>query len=491
MEKIEVLQREMPVERMALNALLDPATLTDSYKVTHWKQYPPGTRKVYSYFESRGGKFREVTFFGLQYVIQSYLKGCVVDKGALELYNKLYFLHFGRQLFNYAGWLRIAEEFGGKLPIRIKAVKEGMTIPRSNVMMTVENTHPDFFWLTNYVESLLVQNWYPNTVCSLSREVKKVIMAALVETGTPETIDFKFHDFGFRGSTSVESSLIGDVANLVNFKGTDTITGLLMAYVHYHGDSVRIEDNVFGFSVPASEHSTITSWGKENEIDACRNMLQQYPDGIVACVSDSYDVYRCCREIWGDKLKDIILAREGVLVVRPDSGDPKEVVVKVLQILGEKFGFVYNDKGYKVLPPQIRVIQGDGISYDSIVEIIEEMKKDKWSMDNVTFGCGGKLIQAGIDRDTNQFAFKCSQITFQDETGLHGRDVFKDPVTDSGKKSKTGRLALVMDGIDSYKTIHEEDAIMTQNHNLLETVFEDGEMIRRQSLEEIRKLAQL
>ena len=180
-----------------------------------------------------------------------------------------------------------------------------------------------------------------------------------------------------------------------------------------------------GFSIPAAEHSTITSWGLEHEVDACANMLDQYPEGLVAVVSDTNDVFACCREIWGTKLKDKVLQRNGVLVVRPDSGDPPDVVVKVLGILGDRFGCTVNSKGYKVLHPKVRVIQGDGIDIVMLEKVLSWMEASGWSADNIAFGSGGGLLQK-LNRDTQRFKFMCSQVVVAGET----RDVFKNPATD-------------------------------------------------------------
>ena len=433
--------------------------LTDSYKLSHYKQYPAGTSHIYSYFESRGGEFESVTFFGLQYLLKEYLQGKVVSQAKIDRATKLYEAHFGNStLFNKEGWEYILHTHDGRLPICIKAVPEGTVIPTHNVMLTIENTDPNCFWLTNFLETLLLQLWYPCTVATISREVKVLINRYLIETGDPTTIDFKLHDFGFRGVSSVESAGIGGAAHLINFMGTDTVAALTFIQEYYNTDAM------FGFSIPAAEHSTITSWGKENEVDAYQNMLRQYPEGLVAVVSDSYDIYNACEHLWGEVLKEDILGRNGTLVVRPDSGEPREVVLKCTEILGEKIGYTTNEKGYKVLNPKIRIIQGDGVNYDSIGEILGHLKKHGWSADNITFGMGGALLQK-VHRDTQKFAFKCSCVTINGQD----RDVYKDPITDHDKKSKRGRLKLVKENRKySTKSLHED------GNDILRTVFENG-----------------
>ena len=449
--------------------------LTDSYKISHYKQYPKGTTEIYSYFESRGGEFEEVTFFGLQSILKKYLTGQVVTRQKIDEAATLYKAHFGQDLFYREGWEYILEHHNGYLPVRIKAVPEGMSIPYRNVLMTIENTDPNCYWLTNFLETLLVQVWYGCTVATQSRYIKKLILQYLEKTGTPELIAFKLHDFGFRGVSSVESAAMGGAAHLVNFSGTDTVIALPFIQQMYSTSLMA------GFSIPAAEHSTITSWGKSHERDAYENMLTAYPEGLVAVVSDSYDIYNACENIWGGLLKENILKRNGTLVVRPDSGNPEEVVLKVIEILGEKLGYTLNEKGYKVLHPNIRVIQGDGVNYASIGSILENLAANGWSADNIAFGMGGALLQK-LDRDTQKFAFKCSNAV------VNGKnvEVFKDPITDKGKASKKGKLKLVKDD-HHYKTISADEA----GKDVLEPVFENGYLLKEYSFEMVRAFAEI
>jgi hypothetical protein len=199
--------------------------MTDSYKISHWKQYPPKTQFVYSYFESRGGKFIGTVFFGLQYLFKKYFCGQVVTQEKINEAEEFYKQHFGCDLFNKEGWQYILDKYNGYLPIRIKAVPEGSVIPIKNVLITVENTDPNCYWLTNYVETLLVQIWYPTTISTNSRECKKLINHYLEETGDPSGLLFKLHDFGYRGVSSNETAMIGGTSHLVNFLGSDTLAG--------------------------------------------------------------------------------------------------------------------------------------------------------------------------------------------------------------------------------------------------------------------------
>lgn len=447
--------------------------LTDSYKLSHFGQYPRGTEKVYSYFESRGGKFQQTLFFGLHYILEKYLAGPVVTQEKINQAETFYNHHMGGGSFNREGWQYILDQHAGYLPIKIKAVPEGSIVPVRNVLVTVENTDPKCFWLTNYVETLLVQLWYPITVATQSWYMKQILLRHLDETGNPGLIDFKLHDFGFRGVSSVETAGIGGAAHLVNFKGTDTIPGILLADQYY-------DSGVCGFSIPASEHSTITSWGKEHEVDAMRNMLNQYPSGLMACVSDSFDIFKACKEYWGGKLRQKVMERDGVLVVRPDSGDPIQILPMLAEILGEAFGYTTNDKGYKVLHPKVRMIQGDGVEFDTLEGMLNALRFKGWSADNIAFGSGGGLLQK-LNRDTLKFAFKCSSVVVNGEE----REVYKQPITDSVKVSKKGRLKLTKIG-PTYTTTKDDGFGVD---DVLETVFENGVLTEYANFDKIRELA--
>ncbi len=454
--------------------------LTDSYKFSHYKQYPAGTETVYSYLESRGGQFEKTVFFGLQYFLKKYLAGVVVTQEKIDYAEKRVNAHLGPGVFNREGWQHILDHHEGKLPVRIKAVPEGTVVDTHNVLMTVENTDPKCFWLTNYLETLLVQVWYPTTVATLSREIKKIILAALEETGDPSLINFKLHDFGFRGVSSVESAGIGGAAHLVNFLGTDTFEAVEVAK-EYYGEEMA------GFSIPASEHSTITSWGKDHEVDAMSNMLTAYPTGLVACVSDSFDIYKACAQYWGTELKDAVLGRDGTLVVRPDSGDALKVLPRIMWILGEQLGYTVNAQGYKVLDPHVRVIQGDGVDIVSIPKILRALEQDGWSADNIAFGSGGALLQK-LNRDTQKFAFKCSYVVVNGEE----RDVYKQPVDEPFKVSKKGRLMLLAHGEGKNVTFNTApEGREPEVANWLKTVFENGEITKHYTYDYIRIAARV
>jgi len=467
---------------------------TDSYKASHAKQYPEGTEYVYSYLESRGGKFDNTVFTGLQALIQEHLTGRVVTASKIDEADEIITAHMGAGNFNREGWEYILNEHNGVLPIQIKAVPEGTVVNTSNVLMTVVNTDPKCWWLTNYLESLLLHVWYPTTVATLSRECKKLIAASLRETADHKnkaeldaSLDFKLHDFGFRGVSSLESASIGAAAHLLSFKGTDTLAAI-PHISKYYGTS-----EMPGFSIPASEHSTITSWGQENEIKAFENMLDLYPTGHVACVSDSYDISQATDVLW-PALKDKIMARDGVLIVRPDSGDIKMTLQVVLNNLWKHFGGHTTAEGYKVLHPSIRVIQGDGMNYESLKDLLQYLPRIGFSTENLAFGMGGALLQK-VDRDTQKFAFKCSSININGEwEGVQKAPTEIDENGDkhaSFKKSKRGRLALSKSRVAGQFATISLVGNSTYSDDQLKLVFEDGVQYRKISFQEARKNAAL
>jgi nicotinamide phosphoribosyltransferase len=446
---------------------------TDSYKVSMFKQYPPQTSKVYSYIESRGGAFDETVFFGLQ----AFLKDYMTDPVTMEQVNEAEAMWTAHgEPFNREGWEYIVNELGGKLPLEIRAIPEGTVVPTGIPLVTIVNTDPKCFWLTTWVETSLLRSiWYPTTVATLAYEAREEILAALEKSGDPEGVDFKLHDFGARGVSSEESSALGGAAHLLSFAGTDNMSGILLLKRFYDADMA-------GFSIPAAEHSTITSWGKYNEEDAYRNMVNQFsPDfPLIAVVSDSYDIYNAAKNLWGKNLKELVQNSGTTIVIRPDSGEPVEVVTEVLRLLDGEFGSTVNDKGYKVLN-NVRVIQGDGIDLDMIKALLEATMAEGFSIDNLAFGMGGGLLQH-VNRDTQKFAMKCSSILI----GESWFDVKKNPVTDKHKASKAGRIAPTRFGDDG-----EEWSVMNLDkdpalESCAELVYLDGEVVKTDTLEDIR-----
>jgi len=460
------------------NILLD----VDSYKSCHAFCYPPGTEYVFSYIESRGGRFDQTVMFGLQMFLKRYMSMPITQEMVDEAAE---FWAAHGEPFYREGWDYIVNKHNGKLPVIIKAVPEGTVVPTHNVFLTIENTDPNCFWLTSFLETALLRAvWYPTTVATVSWHAKQIIRAAL-EISSEDAegqINFKLHDFGARGVSSKESAGIGGAAHLVNFMGSDTVTGVLYANKFY-GASMA------GFSIPAAEHSTITSWGRSREADAYANMIKTFgkPGSLVAVVSDSYDIMNAAREIWGKDLKQLVTESGTTLVVRPDSGDPLVVPIDVIEALGERFGYTVNSKGYKVLPSSVRVIQGDGITIESLPQILSNLLDRGWSADNIAFGMGGGLLQM-VNRDTLKFAMKCSAA----KVDGNWIDVYKDPITDPGKKSKRGKVTLYKSGSE-YETAVNRPTRWTDRgigwQDALDTVWCDGNLIKETTFEQVRGLA--
>lgn len=463
--------------------LLTAITKTDSYKLSQWEQYPEGTTHISSYVESRGGE-EESVFFGLQAFIKDYMLE-PITMSDVDMAEQLVTAH--GYSFNRKGWEIIVNEYGGYLPLEIESVPEGTVMSTRNVQVQVVNTDPRLFWLTSYIETALLRAiWYPSTVATKSRKMKKLISASLAKTSdipVADQIMFKLHDFGARGASSSETAVLGGMAHLTNFLGSDTFEAVVAMNAYYGGGLVA------GYSIPASEHSTITSWGRENEAKAFENMIDKFakPGSIYACVSDSYDLWKACSELW-PSLKDKIIATGGKLVVRPDSGDPTIVPIQVIQILMEKFGYTVNSKGFKVLPSYIGVIQGDGINEESLPKIIENMEAASLSLENLAFGMGGGLLQAW-NRDSLRYAMKASAIRINEGpwTGFS-----KDPITDHGKKSKEGRLGLInVCGVGSCDHFTVPENVANEKGNLLRTVYRNGVLLINDDIDAIRQRAAL
>lgn len=460
----------------------NPLVDVDSYKVSHSKLYPPGTTKMFSYIESRGGKFDKTVVFSLMYMIQEHFAGSIITKKIVDQARAFWEGH--GMSFPYEGWMRVVNVHGGRLPVRIRAVPEGSVVPTHNVLVSIESTDPELFWIASWLETQLVRMWYGVNVATISYHARKLIGKYLEDTSDcgPEEVLFKLHDFGSRGATCREAAAIGGCAHLINFHGSDTGVGVALANEMYKCDMA-------GFSIAASEHSTITSWGRENEEKAYENMLEVYGKNgkVLACVSDSYDIFNACENIWGVTLKQKVIDSGATLVIRTDSGDPKTVVLKILEILGNKFGTTTNSKGFKVLK-YVRVIQGDGVNLDSIEEILKAMKVAGWSAENITFGMGGALLQMH-NRDTQRFAMKCSWILVNGEE----IEVYKEPVTDAVKNSKRGRLDLIRkindNGWAVYETVKLEKGQDTHPDTVMKEVFFNGDVFNMLTMEEVRENA--
>lgn len=473
----------------------DPNNLilkTDSYKLNHWEMLPAGAQYLYSYVESRGSDqyetrgaiegYTKTVWYGLQAILKRHFTGRLTMKDVDEA-QAIVDLHMGPGVFNREGWEAIVTKFRGRLPLRIRALKEGTIVPTGKVLMTVENTHPDFAWLVSYFEPLFLQVWYPTTVASVSYSIREVI-----EAGFEATVDdgpaklFKLHDFGFRGVSSNESARIGGSAHLVaGWMGTDTIQAVVELAKFYNLKQMPAH------SVRATEHSVVCSHSDaeaRNDIAALEmavSLLEKHK-GIVACVGDTYSIRRFAEWVSTEPYKTRIMNSGGTFVLRPDSGNPREIPVEIIEILMNGFGYTVNSKGYKVLPDCIRVLQGDGINESTIRGIYDNMFAKKLSADNIVFGMGGALLQH-CDRDWFKFAMKASALCAD---GVW-KDLYKDPDTDSVKRSKKGRVVTYKDSNGEYFSDREE--LQLVNHDLVDqlvTVWEDGEFLVEWSFDEIR-----
>jgi len=453
---------------------------TDSYKQSHFLQYPPEARVISAYVEARPNPFSdELLFFGLQPYLMDRL-GQPVTIADVDEAEAICAAH--GVPFNRSGWEAIIKDHAGFLPLEIKALPEGTIAPAGVPLVQVENTDERMPWLTTFVETALLRAiWYPTTVATLSWKCKAIIRAGLVQTSDDAAgqLPFKLHDFGARGVSSGESAALGGMGHLVNFQGTDNMESLVAARRYYGADMA-------GFSIPAAEHSTMTAWGREREEAAYANMLDRF-DGegkLVAVVSDSYDLDAAVTRIWGGALRTKVLTRKGTLVVRPDSGDPVETPVRTVKRLWETFGGTINGKGYRVLDPHVRVIQGDGMNIESIARCVVRMTAEGFAIDNIAFGMGGGLLQQ-VNRDTLSFAMKADAL--RDDAG-RWRDVSKSPATDPTKASKAGRQAVVR---RAGRLVAQRLDQTVPGEDLLAPVWRNGDLLVRHGFADIRTRSEL
>ena len=456
------------------NLILD----VDSYKVTHFNQYPQNTKKLYAYIEARNLNSEELIFFGLQAFVKKYLLNPITQDDIDEA-EKFLLSHIG--VFNRDDWEYILNEHGGFLPIEIKSLDEGTVTNKKIPLLDITNTDEKVPWLVTYIETALLRSlWYPSSVATISREIKKIIFRYLDDTCTnfDDQLPFKLHDFGARGVSSYESSRIGGAAHLLNFLGSDTVEGAMFLKDYYDGTDIS-------YSIPASEHSTITAWGKDNENKAHENIINQFllEGKVIASVIDSYDTFETATKIISSELKEKIINSKGTFVVRPDSGKLPDTIIELLNTLSseENFGYTLNSKGYKELPSYIRVIQGDGVDKNSIEDILISMKENNYSAANITFGMGGALLQK-LDRDTYSFAMKVSAI----HDGNTWKDVYKEPSNDKTKNSRRGRFAIVQN--DELEVVDLEKLNQT---NLLKTRYKDGKLYNETDLKAIRNKVEI
>lgn len=462
------------------------ALATDGYKVTHWLQFPKGTNRSFYYLEARGGKYEATMVAGCKYLAHLLSQGITAKQ--VEDARAFYKIYFGgKDLFNYEGWMRIVNEFGGKLPVRVRCVEEGMVVPIKNVLVTIESTEDGFGWLCGYLETLILRAvWYSTTVATISFETKKSIKHFFDKTtdltGVEKEAAYRrcLVDFGSRGVSSGESTALGGMAHQYNFTATDNVESAVF--------SLKMFGEIGGFTIPAREHSTTTCY--LNEDDAFMNSVEEFGEGDFAMVMDSYDYEDALKRVTCDgEFRKMLTEKGGVCILRPDSGCPIDVVMTALQMVARNVGYTRNSKGYKILDKRFRVIQGDGVDGDEVYRILSWMESKKFAAENVSFGMGGGLLQR-LDRDTQRFAMKCSAM----EVDHIWREVFKAPKTDMSKASKKGFLDLLLDENGEYYTsitMDYQEYVANQFESQMTTLFENGETLYNPSLDEVQYNAEL
>ena len=481
-----------------------PALLTDFYKNSHREQYPPGTSAVYSTWTAR-----ESTIEGIDHVvvfgIQAFIKRYFVDYFTTNFFARPLehvISDYTRIIRNTLGVAEPPSEHLealwrlGYLPLEIRALPEGTIAPLRVPSATFVNTKPEFFWLTNFVETLFsAESWLPSTSATLAFEYRKLFERFAKETGGDlNAVPFQGHDFSFRGMSSVEAAAASGAGHLLSFAGTDTIPAILYLEEYYGADT---DLELVGASIPATEHSVMSAYGNEHPDDEFntyeRLVTELYPKALISIVSDTWDLWR----VVGDylpRLREQILARDGRVVIRPDSGDPVDILAGtqggtvspadrgVVEVMWDAFGGSVNDLGYRVLDPHVGIIYGDQISLASATRILERLKNKGYASTNVVFGIGSHTYQR-TNRDTFGHAFKSTAVTID---GVE-KAIFKDPVTDptSMKRSQRGRVAVTVGGTG----LEVVDGLSSNDHvrgDQLRVVFRDGQTFHLETLEQIR-----
>lgn len=480
----------------------NPFLLTDYYKVGHVFQYPKNTTLVYSNLTPRKSRFEtmdKMVFFGLQYFIKEYLIDYFNDnffnapkEQVLSDYKRRIKTSLGADLPTYNHIEKLHDL--GYLPIEIKALPEGSKVPMRVPCLTIVNTLPEFYWLTNFLETLLSAIiWQPSTSATLAYEYRKLLNKYAAETGLPaEFVQWQGHDFSFRGMSSLESAVLSGMGHLLSFTGTDTIPAIDALEQYYNANA---DTELIGGSVAATEHSVMCSGSKDGELATFKRLITEvYPEGIVSIVSDTWDLWKVCTE-YLTALKEDVLKREGKVVIRPDSGDPVLIICGnpdgetieerkgVVELLWDIFGGTITDKGYKLLDSHIGAIYGDSINLQRAKDICEKLMQ-KGFASQVVFGIGSYTYQYNT-RDTFGIAMKATYIEINGE----GREIFKNPITDDGtKKSATGLLQVKE--INGEYILNDKVSWEAEKESELKTVFKNGKLVKEYSLQEIRERLQ-
>ncbi|WP_343631452.1 nicotinate phosphoribosyltransferase [Fluviicola sp.] len=479
---------------------MNPLLLTDGYKVDHRRQYPTGTTLVYSNWTPRKSRLdgvNEVVFFGLQYFIKKYILEDFEEHFFKQPKEKV-LAQYERRINNYLGENQVGTKHIadlhdlGYIPMVIKALPEGAIVPMKVPMFTMYNTLPDFFWLTNYFETLVsAVVWMPCTSATLARQYRLILDKFAAETSSmPEFVDWQGHDFSMRGMAGIEAALISGMGHLTSFTGTDTIPAIETLEHYYGADSNK---ELIGGSVSATEHSVMCMGTIEDEIGTFRRLIcDVYPKGIVSIVSDTWDLWKVLTN-YLPQLKNEILGREGKVVIRPDSGDPVDIICGnpegkteyerkgVVELLWDTFGGQTNEKGFKELDPHIGAIYGDSITTTRATHICERLKAKGFASTNVVLGIGSYTYQYNT-RDTFGFAMKA---TYGEVNGV-GREIFKAPVTDDGTK-KSAKGLMKVEFTNGTYVLQDQVSWEEEKQGALKEVFRDGKLLVDQSLAEVRE----
>lgn len=481
---------------------INPLMLIDFYKADHRRQYPEGTEMVYSNFTPR--KFRqegqaELVFFGLQYLVKEYLIK-QWNEGFFNVPKEKVVADYKRRMDNALGKDSIPIEHIaelhdlGYLPLIVKGLPEGSIVTPRVPVVTVYNTLPKFFWLTNYLESLMSAIlWKPSTSATTAYLYRKTFEEYARSTVSDVNIEFanwQGHDFSFRGMSGMEDACMSAAGHLLSFYGTDTVPAIDFHELYYNANS---DKELIGGSVPATEHSVMCMGTKDNEIGTFERLIEElYPNGIVSIVSDTWDFWKVITEFL-PQLKTKILARNGKVVIRPDSGDPVKIIIGdkdaapgspefkgAIECMWETFGGTITDKGYKLLDSHIGLIYGDSITLVRQKAILEGLKEKGFASFNVVLGIGSYTYEY-VTRDTYGFAMKA---TYGEVNG-EARNIFKDPKTDDGTKRSAKGLMQVTEK-DGVLVMKDQCTWEEEKQGLLQTVFENGKIVKEQSLSDIR-----